>query len=455
MERLEPGLHLRLHLRQGEFSLGWSCPSRRGDRGAGRAERQRQDHLPPRHRRLARPQRGQITINGQAVLDTERRLDLPPWRRRLGVVFQDYALFPHLTVDGTALRPAGSSRRPAARPRVAGAAPDRRAGGAEAAPALGGAAAARGPRAGRGDRSGRAAPGRAVRVARRGDPAHRRSELRRFLAHAGRRGEAAPSRATLLVSHDYLDALTLGDRIAVLEGGALTQVGTREEVLRRPRTPFLAALTGHNVLRGTLAPPSPDSEPLRWGRCCSRRRLRRRRGGPGIRGVQSRRGCTPSPPCSRELRAQLLLRRGAGGRAAAGPAPRPPRRGRAIIADVAVLPPRLSGWKKARGSSPPSRRKRSTFTRDGPALPALLEDAQRYPPAADTIATRSNPVTESKRDRVRTMFGRVAKRYDHLNSVLSMGLHHRWRRFAVRECEFPPAGGPWTWRPARGTSPSS
>lgn len=47
---------------------------------------------------------------------------------------------------------------------------------------------------------------------------------------------------------------------------------------------------------------------------------------------------------------------------------------------------------------------------------------------------------ESKRDRVRAMFGRVAKGYDRLNSVLSMGLHHGWRRFAVRECEFPPGG---------------
>ena len=47
---------------------------------------------------------------------------------------------------------------------------------------------------------------------------------------------------------------------------------------------------------------------------------------------------------------------------------------------------------------------------------------------------------ESKRDRVRAMFGRVAKRYDYLNSVLSMGMHHRWRRFAVRECEFPNGG---------------
>ena len=49
-------------------------------------------------------------------------------------------------------------------------------------------------------------------------------------------------------------------------------------------------------------------------------------------------------------------------------------------------------------------------------------------------------LTESKRERVRTMFGRIARRYDWFNSVLSMGLHHGWRRFAVKECEFPPGG---------------
>jgi len=49
-------------------------------------------------------------------------------------------------------------------------------------------------------------------------------------------------------------------------------------------------------------------------------------------------------------------------------------------------------------------------------------------------------LSESKRDRVRAMFARVAKGYDRLNSVLSMGLHHGWRRFAVRECRFPPGG---------------
>lgn len=38
------------------------------------------------------------------------------------------------------------------------------------------------------------------------------------------------------------------------------------------------------------------------------------------------------------------------------------------------------------------------------------------------------------------MFGRIARGYDRLNSVISMGMHHGWRRFAVRECEFPVGG---------------
>jgi len=46
----------------------------------------------------------------------------------------------------------------------------------------------------------------------------------------------------------------------------------------------------------------------------------------------------------------------------------------------------------------------------------------------------------TKRERVREMFGRVAARYDRLNSLLSFGQHHRWRRIAVRHCRFPRGG---------------
>jgi molybdate transport system ATP-binding protein len=209
---------------------------------------------------LVRPHRGRIEIGGRVVLDLPR-LDLPPWRRRVGVVFQDYALFPHLTVEQNLLY--GLRGAPDARQRAR-----------DWLETMGIAdLAARKPRHLSGGQQQRVALARAAVtdadlllldepfgsldvVTRRSV----RGELRRFLQRAGRRDGEAGARGTLLVSHDYLDALTLGDRIAVLEEGRLTQLGSREEALRRPRTPFLAALTGHNVLEGIALPPAPGSD---------------------------------------------------------------------------------------------------------------------------------------------------------------------------------------------------
>jgi len=47
---------------------------------------------------LERPHRGRVALDGEAWLDTERDVDLPPERRSVGLVFQEYALFPHLSV---------------------------------------------------------------------------------------------------------------------------------------------------------------------------------------------------------------------------------------------------------------------------------------------------------------------------------------------------------------------
>jgi len=47
---------------------------------------------------LAQPRRGRVALDGETWLDTASRLSLPPDRRRVGLVFQDYALFPHLSV---------------------------------------------------------------------------------------------------------------------------------------------------------------------------------------------------------------------------------------------------------------------------------------------------------------------------------------------------------------------
>jgi molybdate transport system ATP-binding protein len=202
---------------------------------------------------LARPQRGTIAIAGRPVFDSARRLDLPPWRRRTGVVFQDYALFPHLTVEQNVRYGLRGSPEAAARAgewlaaleisELAARRPATLSGGQQQRVALARAAASGG------DLLLLDEPFGALDFATRRSV---RGELRRFLQRAGR--------TSLLVSHDYLDALTLGDRIAVLEDGKLTQIGPRDEVLRRPRTPFLAALTGHNVLEGEALPPVSGSD---------------------------------------------------------------------------------------------------------------------------------------------------------------------------------------------------
>ena len=61
---------------------------------------------------------------------------------------------------------------------------------------------------------------------------------------------------SLYVTHDQAEAMTLGDRIAVLNAGRLLQLGTPEEVFRRPRNLFVAAFMGTpsmNLLRGEVA----------------------------------------------------------------------------------------------------------------------------------------------------------------------------------------------------------
>jgi molybdate transport system ATP-binding protein len=210
---------------------------------------------------LARPRSGHIRLAGQTMFNAARRIDLPPWKRRVGVVFQDYALFPHLTAERNVLF--GLRGVPDARARtrewlealeltdLAQRKPHQLSGGQQQRVALARAAATDS------DLLLLDEPFGALDAATRRSV---RGELRRFLQRAtGKQGDRPP-RATVLVSHDYLDALTLGDRIAVLEAGRLTQIGTRDEVLRRPRTPFLAALTAHNMLEGHAQPNVPGSD---------------------------------------------------------------------------------------------------------------------------------------------------------------------------------------------------
>ena len=252
------GLELQIEVALGSFQLSLELRARAGETvvlvgpsGSGKTTCLRAVAG------LARPLIGSIAIAGRTVFDASARIDLPPWKRRCGVVFQDYALFPHLTAEANVrygLRGLPDAQRRAAEwlealelTALAKRKPAQLSGGQQQRVALARAAATDS------DVLLLDEPFGALDAVTRRSV---RGELRRFLQRAVVRADGRPPRTTLLVSHDYLDALTLGDRIVVLEGGRVTQDGTREEVLHRPRTPFLAALTAHNVLEGTAGPAS-------------------------------------------------------------------------------------------------------------------------------------------------------------------------------------------------------
>jgi len=193
---------------------------------------------------------GRIELAGRTLADTTLDVHVPPYERQVGVLFQDYRLFPHLSArDNVAfgLRSQGVRRRPAREQAdtwlanlgldgLAGHRPGRLSGGQSQRVALARALAAH-PRLLLLDEP--------LAALDAGTRARVRTELRRhLLAFAG------PS---LLVTHDPLEAMTLADRLLVLEQGRIVQQGTPGEVARRPRTRYVGQLVGLNVYQGTAA----------------------------------------------------------------------------------------------------------------------------------------------------------------------------------------------------------
>jgi molybdate transport system ATP-binding protein len=183
---------------------------------------------------LVRPDRGRISC-GEAWLDIERGIDLPPEERSVGLVFQDYALFPHLTVEGNVGfgGPPGDLLERLGIAELARARPRELSGGERQRVALA-RALARGPRALLLDE-----PLSALDVPTR---AGVRAYLRGLLRELGL--------PTLLVTHDYADAVALAAQVGVLVEGKLVQLGTPAELLTSPATPFVAELVGGNLLFG-------------------------------------------------------------------------------------------------------------------------------------------------------------------------------------------------------------
>ncbi|MEV8637153.1 ABC transporter ATP-binding protein [Streptosporangium sp. NPDC051023] len=190
--------------------------------------------------------------DGHITLDGRPLHTLAAEHRPIGMVFQDYLLFPHLSaLDNVAFGPRCHGAQKAEARRTA-AAWLRRVGLAEHASAK--------PRQLSGGQAQRVALARALAAAPRllllDEPlaaldAHTRLEIRSRL----RRHLADFDGATVLVTHDPLDAMVLADLLVVIENGSVVQRGTPAEVARRPRTDYVARLVGLNLYRGAATGP--------------------------------------------------------------------------------------------------------------------------------------------------------------------------------------------------------
>ena len=207
---------------------------------------------------LVRPDAGRIVVDAQVLFDSVAGIDVPPQRRRVGYVFQGYALFPHLTVRGNV----GFGLRARA---------ERRRREDEVMARLGiEAFAERHPRELSGGQRQRVALGRALAT----DPAlllldeplsaldlplrqALRDELRSVLTDWGI--------AAVLVTHDLTEAYRLGDRIVVYEEGRVIQAAPRAELLSQPSSRSVARIMGiRNLVQGVTLKATPDRIQFRW-----------------------------------------------------------------------------------------------------------------------------------------------------------------------------------------------
>jgi molybdate transport system ATP-binding protein len=198
---------------------------------------------------LLHPERGYIAFDGITYFDSERRIVIPPQHRPFGYVFQDYALFPHLSVfENVAfgLR-AQYLPRQLIRQRVGEALEQVRLSGLDE----------RRPAQLSGGQQQRVAIARALALQPRllllDEPLAAldvqtrrevRQELRCILTNIGI--------TTVFVTHQYLEALVFGHHILVIDHGQLIQQGSQRDLLERPRSSYVAELVGTNFFRGRV-----------------------------------------------------------------------------------------------------------------------------------------------------------------------------------------------------------
>ncbi|HSK30642.1 MAG TPA: ATP-binding cassette domain-containing protein [Candidatus Limnocylindria bacterium] len=210
---------------------------------------------------LERPNSGSIRFADEVWFDAEARLMLPPQKRAIGYVFQDYALFPHLTVEqnvayglqekgrGNRARKVASTLRTVQLDGLADRKPKELSGGQQQRVALA-RALVRQPRLLLLDE-----PMSALDLPTRKQV---RGEFAKLL-----RALRIP---TVLVTHDWTEALCLGDQLVVMVGGKVRQVGRPEEVFSAPEDIDVAHSLGvETIVPGEIASRDGDLVAVRVG----------------------------------------------------------------------------------------------------------------------------------------------------------------------------------------------
>ena len=193
---------------------------------------------------LTEPSAGRLFVDGTDQTQT------PAHRRRMGVVFQNYALFPHLTVAENVGFPLDVRR-------ITGVALQRRVGAALEMVGLG-EYRARFPRELSGGQQQRVALARCFvyepRVVLMDEPLGALDrKLRETMQIEIKRLHRQTGATILFVTHDQEEALALSDRICLMDRARVVQLGTPQEIYEQPATLFAADFIGiSNVLRGTV-----------------------------------------------------------------------------------------------------------------------------------------------------------------------------------------------------------
>jgi iron(III) transport system ATP-binding protein len=208
---------------------------------------------------LERPQSGEITVGGQAIYSSSRGVFVPPNRRGLGMVFQSYAIWPHMSVFGNAAFPLQVGKKRLGKKEI-----QERVHRVLKVVALDEFADREATKLSGGQQQ-RLALARALVM----EPAlllldeplsNLDAKLRERMRFELKRLQRDLGITTVYVTHDQSEALALSHQIAVMNAGRIEQVGSPREIYERPKNQFVADFIGStNFVEGEVAGPDSSS----------------------------------------------------------------------------------------------------------------------------------------------------------------------------------------------------